>query len=163
MPSYDVRTCIREIIGTPRAINPDRWEDQYCIDIENRHGDTIYIPIYLAEEVKSETQPSMPFIDIKMMLTTYTPQDIGALTRKHEAYLDVGIWFTNTDEVDSTEFGRTIADEIQDQIRTTQEACGFHDCPIDFISVRAVRYLEEKEARQIIYHYVVEVYVIYYD
>lgn len=161
--SYDIRKCIRETIGTPRAICPGSWDDKYCIPAQNKYGEAMYIPIYLAEEVKSETQPSMPFIDIKMMMTTYTPQDVGALSRKHEAFLDIGVWFANTDEVDSTEFGKSIVDEIQNQIRTTQEECGFHECPIDFITIRSVRYLEETNAKQVIYHYVVEVYVIYYD
>lgn len=161
--SYDPRRAIRDVICGLYAIKKGSWDEQYCITVENKHGDDIRVPVYLSEETKSLEQPSFPFIDIKLMLVNYTPHDIGALTRKHEAYFDVGIWFTLTDEVDSATFGKTITDEIQNQIRSTQELCGFHGCPIDFINVRAVRYLEETDGRQVVFHYVVELYCIYYD
>jgi hypothetical protein len=160
--SYDPRECIRGIIGETHAIKEDSWEEQSCVTIEN-NGEIQYIPIYLSEEVQSLDAPSMPFIDIKLMLVNYTPHDIGALTRKHEAYLDVGVWFTHVDDVDSTTFGKKIIDKIQDQIRTTQENCGFYDCHIDFINLRSVRYIEETQGRQVIYRYVLEIYCIYYD
>jgi hypothetical protein len=161
--SYDPRKKIRETIGTLHAVKKGSWDEQYCIPIADSHGDTLYIPIYLGEEAKSLDEPSMPFIDIKIMLVEYTPHDVGALTRRHKAYLDVGIWFTHTDNVDSTAFGKKIIDKLQNLIRTTQENCGFSGCPIDFININTVRYLEESNGRQVVFHYVLELYCIYYD
>lgn len=161
--SYDPRLKIRETIGTSYAVDSGSWDEQYCIKIEDKHGDDVYVPIYLSEEVKSLDLPSMPLIEIKLMSVTYEPHDIGALTRKHEAYYDINIWFTHTDNVDSTTFGKTIIDEIQDQIRTTQEVCGFSECPIQFASIRTVRYREDRNGRQVVYNYIVELYCLYYD
>lgn len=161
--SFDPRICIREIIGESYAVNPNDWDEQYCIQVEDKKRNTLNVPIYLSEEIKSLDLPNLPFIDIKLMTVSYVPHDIGARTRKCEAYYDVGIWFTHTDNIDSTTFGKTIADEIQNQIRTHQEVCGFKDCPIDFINIGKVRYLEERNGRQVVFHYVVEVYCLYYD
>jgi hypothetical protein len=161
--SYDPRIAIRNTIGTLYAIKKGSWDEQRCIRVTDNFGNRLYLPIYLAEEVNSKDLPSMPFISIHMREVQYTPHDIRARTRKHEAYYDVGVWFTATDNIDTTTFGKVIVDEIQHQIRSRQENCGFSDCPINFMTVESVRYLEQTQGAQVVYHYVVEVYCIYYD
>ncbi len=95
------------------------------------------------------------------MLVTYEPQDVGALTRKQEAVIDVGIYYTVADDVDSADFGKAIVDELISQIRTTQENCGFED--ISFTNIRAVRFRKEESGKQVVCQYVVELYCLYYD
>jgi len=94
------------------------------------------------------------------MQCDYDPHDIGALTRKMEAYMDVGIWFTANDNQTPATFGKAILDELIDQVRDNQETCGFN---AHFINVRNVRLQREGSGRQVVYHYIVEIYAIYYD
>jgi hypothetical protein len=155
--SFDPRKEVRTKIGT-QIWDKDKGTG-YAIQAADSKGKTIYVPIYLSEEVRSEVLANMPFIDVNLALCTYTPQDVGAVTRQHEAYLDFGIWFTDTDNIDVTLFGKTICDEIVNQIRTNQ--CAFDN--ISFINVEEVRHIKEVQAHQVVYHYVVTVYVLWYD
>jgi len=78
MSSYDPRKELREVIGEEKAVNPDSWDEQYCLTIS--HEDISYdIPIYLCEESRSKDLPSFPFIEINLMKVDYTPCDVGAL------------------------------------------------------------------------------------
>lgn len=164
--SFDPRKHIRETIGTSKAINPDSWDEQYVLSITSS-GLDYDIPIYLAEETKSDEQPSFPFIDMNLMQGDYEPHDIGATTRKCEAYIDIGIWYTASDEVNATDFGKDIVDQLINQVRTNQDSCNFTN--VSYIYVRNVKLLREEQmskkqtGRQVVYHYVVEIYVIYYD
>ena len=98
---------------------------------------------------------------MNLMLVDYDPHDVGATTRKHEAYIDVGVWFCQADEINPTTFGKAIVDELIDKVRTTQESCGFSN--ISFTNIRSVRLLTEDNGRQVVYHYVIELYCLYYD
>jgi len=158
--SFDPRELVRSNIGTSKAVNPDSWDEQYVITL-SCEGSDYDIPIYLAEESASLDEPPFPFIDINLMNVTYEPHDVGATTRKHEAYLDVGIWFTANDNYTPSTFGKALLDKLLDQMRSEQEICGFGND--HFANVRSVKLLREGSGRQVIYHYVVEIYLIYYD
>lgn len=157
--SFDPREDIRETVGTSKAINPDSWGEQYVLSV-TADGMDYDIPIYLAEDSSSLEEPPFPFIDLNIMNVTYEPHDVGALTRKMEAYIDVGFWFTANDEYDPSTFGKTVMDELQDVIRTQQESCNFQ---AHFINVRSVKLRRDGSGKQAIYHYVIEIYAIYYD
>lgn len=158
--SYDPRELIRSTIGTSKAVNPDSWEEQYVLTITHE-GITYNIPIYLSEESLSKDLPSLPLIDINLMQVDYDPHDIGATTRKHEAYLDVGFYFTQSDEIDVATFGKAVVDELIDKVRSYQEACSFGGN--SFVNVKGVRLLRNEKEKQVVYQYVIEIYCIYYD
>ena len=158
--SFDPRNLVKSTIGTSKAINPDSWDEHYVLTI-TADGDTYDIPIYLAEESSSLDEPPFPFIDINLMTVSYEPHDVGATTRKHEAFLDIGFWFTANDNYSPATFGKAVIDELIDKVRSNQEVCGFGND--HFVNVRSVRLLREGSGKQVIYHYVVEIYLIYYD
>jgi len=157
--SFDPRENIRTIICTEKYTNPDSWDAQKVISITHQ-GLSYDIPIYLSEESSSLDEPPFPFIDINLMQCTYDPHDIGATTRKMEAYMDVGFYFTTSDLKTPATFGKAVMDELIDKIRDYQETCSFD---ASFVNVRNVRLLREDDGRQVVYHYVVEIYAIYYD
>lgn len=115
--------------------------------------------MYLAEEVKSESLKEMPFLDMNIADVRYTPHDIGAATRKVDCYIDIGLWFADTDEIDRTSFGKSVCDKLVDLIRTYQSTTD----GITFMNVESIQNIREMRAHQVIYHYVITVYVLYYD
>ena len=155
--SFDCRKSIREKIGT------SWWteEDGESWNISALDNDTapIRIPIYLAEEVKTESLKEMPFIDLNLAHVTYITNNVQGDKRKVEAYIDVGLWYTDTDNLDITSFGKKIIDELQDKIRSNQ--CTFTG--IDYITIVDVRLQRETMAHQVIFHYIITVYCEYYD
>jgi len=155
--SFDPRKSIRSKIGDA-TWDEDKGEG-YAITVTDSDGETAYIPMYLAEEVRSEVLAEMPFLDMNLAYCTYEPHDIGASTRKHDAYIDIGLWFTNTDNIDATSFGKKICDDIINLIRTNQ--CSFDG--ITFINVEGVRHIREDKAHQVVFHYVITVYCLWYD
>jgi len=158
--SYDPRELIRSTIGTSKAVNPDSWDEQYVLSI-TYEGINYDIPIYLSEESLSKDLPSLPLIDVNLMQVDYDPHDIGATTRKQEAYLDIGFYFTVSDEYDAAGFGKAVLDEVLDKVRSYQETCSFGGS--SFVNVRGVRLLRNTTEKQVVYQYVIEVYCIYYD
>lgn len=158
--TYDPRDLIRETIGEQKALNPDSWDEQWCLTITE--NDIEYnIPIYLLEESKSKDLPPLPLIDISIVEVDYEPHDIGALTRKCEAYLDVGVYYTCSDEINPQSFGKAILDELMSRVRDEQENCNFGNSA--FISVRSIRQRKEEIGRQVVYQFIVEIYCLYYD
>lgn len=157
--SLDPRENIRETIGTSKAINPDSWDEQYVITV-TADGIDYDIPIYLSEESSSLEEPPFPFIDLNIMNTTYEPHDVAASTRKMESYIDVGFWFTANDEYDPATLGKAVMDKLQDLIRTEQESCNFN---AHFVNIRNVKLMRDGNGKQAIYHYVIEIYALYYD
>jgi len=158
--SFDPREVIRTQIGTNKATNPDDWEEQKVLTITHQ-GISYDIPMYMSEESLSKELPTLPFIDMNLMRVDYDPHDIGATTRKHEAYLDIGVYFTQSDEIDATTFGKAIVDELLNQLRTNQDSCAFTG--INYLYLRNVRLLKQDNEKQVVYQYVIEVYCIYYD
>lgn len=157
--TFDPRENLRTIISTLKAINPDDWEEQKVITFTYDSTDYM-IPIFLSEESSSLEEPPFPFIDINLGKCTYDPHDVGATTRRMEAYMDVGFYFTASDDIVPSTFGKAVLDELQDNIRSNQETCGF---AADFLSIRNIRLLREGSGRQVVYHYVIEIYAIFYD
>ena len=158
--SHDPRKDIRSTIGT------SGWDesigDYYYLSITDNKGNTVKVPIFLSEELKTESIQEMPWIEMDLALCTYEPHDVGATTRKAEAYIDISVEFTNTDNIDSTSFGKKIIDEIINQVRTHQEACTFPETTT-FVNVDDVRHQRENRAHQVAFKYIVTLYVLYYD
>jgi len=155
--SFDPRKSIREKIGTTWWSEEDG--ETWNISAVDNDGTTIRIPIYLAEEVKSESLKEMPFIDLNLALVNYITNNVQGDKRKVEAYLDIGLWYTDTDNINATSFGKKIIDELQDKIRTNQ--CLFTG--IDYITIERVKLERETQAHQVVFHYIITVYCEYYD
>lgn len=155
--SFDPRKSIREKIGTTWWSEEDG--ETWNISAVDNDSTTIRIPIYLAEEVKSESLKEMPFIDLNLALVNYITNNVQGDKRKVEAYLDIGLWYTDTDNINATSFGKKIIDELQDKIRTNQ--CLFTG--IDYITIERVKLERETQAHQVVFHYIITVYCEYYD
>lgn len=158
--TLDPRKTIRSVIGT------EWWDsengDTYTINVEDHNYDTVRIPLRLSEETKTEVLDVMPYIEINLVQCKYTPHDIAASTRECRAYMDVTLYFTDTDNIDTTSFGKKVLDEIQNKIRTNQ-CTVFANTHNWHINVDDIRYRKELGAHQVVFQYVATVYVIYYE
>lgn len=158
--SHDPRKSIRSTIGT------SGWEedigDYYYITVTADDNAPVKVPIFMSEEVKTESIRKMPWIEMDLALCTYEPEDVGARSRKAEAYIDVSIEFADTDNIDATSFGKKVIDEIVDQIGTHQVNCTF-PTTVTFVTVQDIRHLREKKAHQVVFKYIITLYVLYYD
>jgi len=158
--SYDPRETVRGIICDNKYLNPDVWESQSVVTLTHQ-GLEYNIPVYLLEESRSKDLPPLPLIELKLMKVDYIPNDVGARWRKMEAYVDIGVYYCQSDEIDSATFGKAIVDELICRIRAYQEECAFS--PSSFVNVRSVRQIELDNGRQVVYQYILELYCLYYD
>ena len=157
--SHDPRKIYREAIGI-EIEDLDADKSLYCIRIEIDDLDDIDVPMYLSTEIKTEELPTMPFIELHLLTSPSEPHDIGATTRKKEARIDIDIWYTDTDNIDVTSFGKQVADALCNLTRVNQ--CSVSD--IDFMNItNEGRELIETRGRQVVFHLVLELYVLYYD
>lgn len=158
--SFDPREAIRDVITT----NADLFAsgvNQHVITITDANGNDYQIPIYLMEESKSDELKPLPLIEFGLLHESALPQDIGASTRKHEAVIDVHIYWQKSDDVEQNKFGKLISDELHDKIRVNQcgTVVGTH-----FINVNNTgRVLIENYARQVVYHRIMEIHVVWWD
>jgi hypothetical protein len=152
--SFDPRAIIRNVICSKFDIDND-GKDEYYILVGS-----IKVPIYFGESSKANTLPNMPFILLDLMTSSAEPQDVMAATRKHEAIIDVSIYFANTDDIDVDTFGKLISDVFVNLIRTNQ--CTF--AKDFFANVRNEgRVITESRGRQVVFQRHMELYTIYYD
>jgi len=156
--SFDPRKSFRENLGTVWDIEED-GNLEYCIEIVDDLGETVYVPMYLSEEVQSGNLPTFPFLEMETRETTYEPHDVGASTRKMESYINIHIYFTDTDNIDRTSFAKKIKDELHDLVRTNQSST----TGITFMNIESDNLLRETDGRQVVYHYIAVLYCLYYD
>jgi hypothetical protein len=154
--SHDPRDTFRKGIGT--AIGNVDGIVEYCLQI-TYNGDTINIPMFLSEETRSENLPTMPYLEMLTVTSNYEPHDISASTRKMECWIDIHIWFTDTDNIDKTTFAKLIKDEMHDLVRTNQSITS----GIFFMNLENDRIVPETNGRQVTFHYIASLYVLYYD
>jgi len=157
--SLDVRTKIRQLLGTLRLNEDD--EEEYVISIDNPEyaSKPIYVPIYFSEEINSNVLPAMPFLELEPLTSMYEPQDIGAATRKMEEWITMHFYFTNIDDIVPENFAKTLKDYLQNTIRTNQ--CSTSG--ITFMNIEEERFERETDGHQEVYHYIITLYVLYYD
>jgi hypothetical protein len=156
--SFDPRITVRAKIGTLWDIDLDGTQE-YCISVTDSSNDTVYIPMYLSEEVQSSNLPTFPFLEMETRETLYEPHDIGARTRKMESYISIHIFFTDTDNITRTTFAKTIKDKLHDLVRTNQSTTE----GITFMNIDSDSLLRETDGRQVVYHYIAVLYCLYYD
>lgn len=157
--SFDPRKAWREALGT---LGYDEDSEQYYyLSITDNENQTIEIPIYLTEEVKSERLPKLPFMEMHIPPrgTTYKPHDVGARTRKIVSFIRIHIYFTDLDNIDRTEFAKKIKDELHDKVRSNQSTT----TGITFMNIEDDGLYEETDGRQVVFHYEATLYCLYYD
>lgn len=157
--SFDPRKAWREALGT-KGYDEDA-EEYYYLSITDNENQTIEIPIYLTEEVKSENLSKLPFMEMHIPPggTTYLPHDVGAATRKIESFIRIHIYFTDLDNIDRTEFAKKIKDELHDQVRNNQSTT----TGITFMNIEDDGLNPETDGRQVVFHYEATLYCLYYD
>lgn len=156
--SFDPRKAFREAHGTARYDSDGKLT--YCLAVTDK-SETIYIPIYMSEEVKTDKLPNMPYmyLHIPPMGTHYEPHDIGASTRKIESLIEIHICFTNTDNIEVTDFAKDIKTKLQDIVRTNQSTTS----GITFMNIEDEGGEWETNGRQVYFHYIAILYCLYYD
>lgn len=158
--SFDPREGIRSVIGT--SADPfATGTDIYIITVTDTNGNDYEIPIYLTEESKSDDLKPLPLIEFGLLHVSSTPLDIAASTRKHEAVIDVHVYWQKTDDIEQNKLGKLISDKICDLVRINQ--CGTV-AKTHFITVsNPGRVLTEVYARQVVYHRIMTINVLWYD
>ena len=157
--AFDPRNSIRDKIGTDWDVEKN-GDIEKCIIITDNDGETLYIPMYFSEKIKSENLPSMPYIEMNLLKSTYSPADVSAAVRKKECHIDLHFYCTDTDNIDREAVGKKVKDFLQNAIRTNQ-SCGFAD--VDWINVDSDDYMPETTGSQLVYHYVMTIYCQYSD
>ena len=156
--SFDPRNSIRDKIGVDWDIEED-GNIEKCIIITDNDDDTLYIPMYFSEKIKSNNLPTMPYIEMRIVKTYYLEHDVGATTRKMDSYIDLHVYVTDMDNINRETCGKKIKDKLQDLIRTNQ----YDFTNMDWINVDSDDYLEETTGNQLVYHYVATIHCLYYD
>jgi len=157
--AFDPRVAIREAIGYTQYINDT---DISTVSVEDSWGDTVYIPLWLPGEVRSGNIPEMPFIEMKLVSSPASPLNIGADRREQDCYLDFHLYYTNTENITPTIFGKAVADEIINLITTNR-------CAVSSVSFMEVindglEYSESgSDNTTIIFHRVIEVHCKNFD
>lgn len=157
--SHDPRKIYREAIGIGiEDLDTDKMV--YYIRVKDNENDDVDVPMYLSTEIKTQELPTMPFIELHLLTSPSEAQDIGATTRKKEARIDISIYYTDTDNIDVTSFGKKVADALCNFTRVNQ--CSISN--IDFMNIADEgRELIENDGRQVVFHLALELYILYYD
>lgn len=156
--SGDSRVALREKIGTEKYVN---GEDIYCIIATDKYDDNVNIPMYLPGECRTEDMPPLPFIEINLVSVNAEPHNIGGNIRKTTAYLDMNIYYANTDNIEATTFGKTVADEIIDCV--TQNRSSVTDTYFVEVINDGREIPEYKDGKIVAFHRVLELKATNYD
>ena len=152
--SFDMREAIREQIGTSKYLNGN---DEYVISIEDDYHDTIDIPLLLPGEARGDENREMPFIEMVMVTAPVEVHNVQGDVRRQEGYIDFNIYYTNTDNITPSKFGKTIADELVDKIMQNRHSVtGTYWMEV----INDCRELIEEavSGKSVIFHRVVEIY-----
>ena len=152
--ALDPRVYIRNQIGYSKYLNE---MDCSTISVTDNWDDTVYIPLYLPGEVRTGDLPPMPFIEMTLRTSPAHAMSIGGGVRNQECYMDFNIYYTHTEQVTPTEFGKTVADEIIDKItidRSSVASTYFVEIVNDGREI-----IEQTEGKQTIFHRVLETHV----
>lgn len=158
--TFDPRQNIIDTIGT------DWWDESQqeykTINVLDNSNATVRIPLKKSELVSTESLSEMPFIEVKMVETLYDPHDVGSASRKEEAYLDLDLYFADTDNIDCAAFGKKVLDKLQNEFRAHE--CDFSNNYDMFVTITNIgQRRDDRESRQVIFHIIATVYCIRYN
>jgi len=156
--AFDPRISIRETIGYTKYINDT---DISTVSVDDDNGDTVYVPLWLPGEVRSDTLPNMPFIEMKLVNSPASAMNIGADRREQDCYIDFHLYYVNIENITPTVFGTTVASEVVDLITTYR--CSTPS--VDFMEVinDGIEYEEYgTDNTTVVFHRVIQVHCKYY-
>ena len=156
--SYDARKTIREAIGTG-SWDVNNQRDEYNIDVVKSNGETSHVPLLLSEECRSGSLPEMPFIKMHRALTRYVPHGIQGAVRKVTSYIDLKLYFTNTDDIDIVLYKQKILDALQNAVRNNQSTMA----GLYWANLEDERDVEEDDGQQVTYVYILTLMVQIHD
>ena len=119
--SFDPRVDIRNQIGYTRYVHGD---DRSTVSVTDDLDEIIYIPLYLPAEVRTGELPNMPFVEMTLISSPASSISIGGNVREQDCYIDFNIYYTDTENITATEFGKTVANEIVDKITDNRSSVG---------------------------------------
>lgn len=157
MDSFDIRSAVISQIGYSWDVDDDGTNES-CVSVTDNVNDTVYIPLYLPGESRTESLPELPLIEVTLV---DSPSDISGVDHAihNECYFDFNIYFTNTDNIDAGTFGKTVSDEICQLIYDNYTSVA----SVYFVKVlNSGRELFEQEGKKTIFHRVVECYGMNY-
>jgi len=156
--SLDLRSTIRSQIGYTRYV--DRV-DRSTVSVDDDRGDKVFVPLLLPGEVRTGDLPNMPFIEMVLVSSPASVANIGGDVREQDCYIDFNIYYTNTDHITPSIFGKTIADEIIDKItenRSSITGSYFVEIVNDGREI-----IEVEEGKSVIFHRVLECHIKNYS
>lgn len=156
--SFDPRENIRTAIGYTKYVYD---EDRSTVSVTDDWDDTLFIPLYLPGEVRTGDMPNMPFVEMTLITTPVNTWNIGGDVKEQDCYIDFNIYYTDTENITATTFGRTVANELVDKIiesRSSVASCYFMEVVNDGREI-----IEQVEGKQIIFHRVLEIHCKNYN
>ena len=142
--AYDPRESIRQAIGTSKW-NFAQGVTSYYAVLTDDDGEAVNLPIYLSEETQVESLPEMPFIEMHLAHTTYSPHNPAATIREMRAYVDMFIYFTNLDYITPVTLMKNINNYLQDRVRVNQSGV----TGTWFFHITDERHQKEVEGKQV--------------
>jgi len=117
--SFDPRVAIREQIGTERYVNGD---DVYTITVKDKYDDNVYIPLLLPGEIRTGVLNPMPFIEMTLVTVGAEAHNVGGDVRYTTAYIDFNVYYSNTDNINPTLFGKKVADCVVNLVTNNRQS-----------------------------------------
>lgn len=148
--SSDIRTTLRNKIGYSRYINNS---DCSTVSVTDDWGDIVYLPLYYPEEVRSGDLPPMPFVEMNLVDSPASAISIGGDVRSMDVYLDFNIYYVKKENL-QTNFGKTVSDEIINQI--TNNRSSVSDSYFVEIVNDGREIIEQEEGKSPVFHRVLE-------
>ena len=158
MESFDIRQAVIDQIGSSWDVDGDGTNEK-VISVTDSVNDTVYIPMGLPGKTRTGTMYELPLIEVTLV---DSPSDIAGIhhTIHNECYFDFNIYFANTDNIDASTFGKTVADEIIQKIYDNYVSVA----TVYFVKViNSGRELFEDTGKSVIFHRVVECYGMNYE
>ena len=156
--SSDLRETIRSQIGYTKYINGN---DESTISVDNDVSDTVFVPMYLPGEVRTGDLPPFPFIEMTLVTSPASATNIGGDVRNMDVYLDFNIYYTDSEDITPTTFGKTVSDEIIDKI--TNNRCSVTGSYFVEIVNDGREIIEQVAGKSVVFHRVLECHVKNYS
>ena len=123
-------------------------------------GSRCSVPMLTTAETRTGELPYMPFIEVTLVDSPGAVHNISGSVRRDEAYVDLNIYATNTDEINSMDtWMQACKDQIINRImnfRNSVSNCTWVE-PID-----VGREIIETTGKKTIFHHVVSLYAMNY-
>jgi hypothetical protein len=156
--SFDPREKIRTKIGYSHYMN---GHQESTVSVTDNENTVVYLPLLFPDEARGQDSREMPFIEMTLMSQPCTTHNISGDAHIEESYVDLHIYYTNTDNITPNVFGKAVADEIVDKITQNR-----HDVNgtvwIEVINKGREQFEQAINGTMIVFHRIIEVYCVNY-